>query len=60
VIRESLPGAALGATLSGAGPTVIVWARLGEEAACVNELRARFPDEQILPLAISQTGAGPT
>jgi homoserine kinase len=60
VIRESLPTAALGATLSGAGPTVIVWARLGEEAACVNELRARFPDEQILPLAISQTGAGPT
>lgn len=57
-IREQLPAAALGATLSGAGPTVIVWARLGEDAACVNELRARFPDEQVLPLAIAQTGAG--
>lgn len=59
-IRAQLPAAALGATLSGAGPTVIVWARLGEEAGCVNELRSRFPNEQVLPLAISQTGAGPT
>ena len=60
VIRESLPAAALGATLSGAGPTVIVWARLGEEAACAHELESRFPNEQVLPLTISQTGAGPT
>ncbi len=59
-IRESLPAAALGATLSGAGPTVIVWARLGQEPACVNELRSRFPNEHVLPLTISQTGAGPT
>ncbi|MDX6423548.1 MAG: homoserine kinase [Gaiellaceae bacterium] len=59
-VREHLPAAAVGATLSGAGPTVIVWARLGEEAACTNELRSRFPNEQILPLTISQTGAGPT
>ena len=60
VIRESLPAAALGATLSGAGPTVIVWARTGEEADCTNELRSRFPNEHVLPLTISQTGAGPT
>lgn len=59
-IRGQLPAAALGATLSGAGPTVIVWARPGDEAACAEELRSRFPDEQVLPLAISQTGAGPT
>jgi len=58
-VREQLPAAALGATLSGAGPTVIVWARLGEEATCVNELLSRFPNEQVLPLTISQTGAGP-
>ena len=58
-VREQLPAAAVGATLSGAGPTVIVWARLGEEAPCVNELRSRFPNEQVLPLTISQTGAGP-
>jgi homoserine kinase len=59
-IREQLPAAAVGVTLSGAGPTVIVWARLGEEAACADELRSRFPNEQVLPLTISQTGAGPT
>lgn len=59
-LRDRLPAAALGATLSGAGPTVIVWARLGEEVACTNELRSRFPNEHVLPLAISQTGAGPT
>ena len=59
-IRERLPTGALGATLSGAGPTVIVWARSGSEAACTDELRSRFPDEQVLPLTISKTGAGPT
>jgi homoserine kinase len=59
-IREQLPATAVGVTLSGAGPTVIVWARLGEEAACTNELRGRFPNEQVLPLTISQTGAGAT
>jgi homoserine kinase len=59
-VREHLPAAAVGVTLSGAGPTVIVWARLGQESACVNELRSRFPNEQVLPLTISQTGAGPT
>ena len=59
-IREQLPAAAVGATLSGAGPTVIVWSRPGEEDACADELRARFPDEQVLPLTISETGAGPT
>jgi homoserine kinase len=59
-VREQLPAAAVGATLSGAGPTVIVWARTGEEADCTNELRSRFPNEHILPLTISQTGAGPT
>ncbi len=59
-LRGKLPAAAVGATLSGAGPTVIVWARLGEEDACTNELRSRFPNEQVLPLTIAQTGAGPT
>jgi homoserine kinase len=58
-VRDHLPTAALGATLSGAGPTVIVWARPGEEAPCVSELRSRFPNEHVLPLTISQTGAGP-
>ncbi len=59
-IRERLPTAALGATLSGAGPTVIVWARKGQDVACTNELRSQFPNEHVLPLAISPTGAGLT
>jgi homoserine kinase len=56
-IRASLPDGALGATLSGAGPTVIVWARDDHAAACAAELRSRFPQEQVLPLAIAPTGA---
>jgi homoserine kinase len=59
-VRAQPPTGALGATLSGAGPSVIVWARDGQADACAEELRARFPDEQVLPLTISPTGAGPT
>jgi homoserine kinase len=59
-VRAELPADALGATLSGAGPSVIVWARNGQADACAAELRRRFPHEQILPLTISPTGAGPT
>ena len=59
-VRAQPPAGSLGATLSGAGPTVIVWARNGQADSCAAELRYRFPDEQILPLTISPTGAGPT
>ena len=57
-VRAQPPAGALGATLSGAGPSVIVWARNGQTDSCAAELRRRFPDEQILPLSISPTGAG--
>ncbi len=57
-VRSSLPETALGATLSGAGPSVIVWARTGAAAACEDELRASFPDHQVLRLAVSPRGAG--
>ena len=43
-IRADLPVGAVGATLSGSGPTVIVWAEDAE--ACATELAARFPDER--------------
>jgi len=59
-VRAQPPAGALGATLSGAGPTVIVWARNGKADTCADELRQRFPNEQVLPLTISPTGAGPT
>jgi homoserine kinase len=56
--RDNLPAEALGVTLSGSGPTVIVWAR--EEAAneCAHALGKRFPGERVVPLAVSQVGAG--
>jgi homoserine kinase len=58
-VREQLPDGALGATLSGSGPTVIVWARPESAAACAAELTERFPESDVLHLSISPTGAGP-
>jgi homoserine kinase len=57
-VRERLPEGALGATLSGSGPTVIVWARPGAENICAAELAERFPDADVLRLSISPAGAG--
>jgi homoserine kinase len=58
-IRADLPAGALGATLSGSGPTVIVWAepdRAGEVAVALAD---RFPEHEVLHLSVSPTGAGP-
>jgi homoserine kinase len=57
-IRGDLPRGALGATLSGSGPTVLVWAARGAEAGVAAELRPRFPDCRVEPLAVSAAGAG--
>jgi homoserine kinase len=54
-VREALPCGAAGATLSGSGPTVIVWA--DASGPCVDELRDRFPEHDVVPLAVSPTGA---
>jgi len=54
-IRAELPAGASGATLSGSGPTVLVWA--DDADACVAELQARYPDETVLPLPVSAEGA---
>jgi homoserine kinase len=54
-IRAELPDGARGATLSGSGPTVIVWA--DDAPACARALSARFPDHDVLPLAVSARGA---
>jgi homoserine kinase len=58
-VRGELPAGALGATLSGSGPTVIVWATGDASAACARELEKRFPGERVLPLAIASSGAEP-
>ena len=56
-VRADLPDGALGATISGSGPTVIVWARDDVAAACVAELTGRFPDVDVLSLPASPKGA---
>jgi homoserine kinase len=56
-VRASLPAGALGATLSGSGPTVVVWARPHAAAGCAQELSRRHPDVKVLELAVSPKGA---
>jgi homoserine kinase len=58
-VRESLPAGAIGATLSGSGPAVVVWARDEDAASCEAELAARFPSERVLRLRVATMGAGP-
>jgi homoserine kinase len=53
-LRAHLPDGAHGATLSGSGPTVIVWA----ERDISEELRARVPAHEVLPLGVARHGAG--
>jgi homoserine kinase len=53
-LRADLPDGALGATLSGSGPTVIVWAARDIS----DELRARYPQHEVLPLRVARSGAG--
>ena len=53
-LRAALPDGALGATLSGSGPSVIVWA----ERDISEELRARYPQHEVLALSVAQAGAG--
>lgn len=54
-VRFDSPPGARGATLSGSGPTVIVWA--DDTGACVAALRERYRDHDVLPLAVAGRGA---
>jgi homoserine kinase len=56
-VRNRLPDGALGATLSGSGPTVIVWARADAAAACADELSRRHSDVQVRTHRVSSRGA---
>jgi homoserine kinase len=58
-IRNDLPTGAVGATLSGSGPTVIVWTEPARRAEAAAELARRFPDYGVLQLPVAATGAGP-
>jgi homoserine kinase len=58
-IRGDLPGGALAVTLSGSGPSVIVWARESDADTTASELERRHPNARVLPLRASPQGAGP-
>ena len=55
-VRDELPAGAVGATISGSGPTVIVWAEEERADDCARELQARFTDATVLQLRVSATG----
>jgi pimeloyl-ACP methyl ester carboxylesterase len=52
---DDLPPGARGATLSGSGPTVIVWADRPD--TCAAALATRFPEHDVLRLAVAPRGA---
>lgn len=55
-LRADLPAGALGVTLSGSGPTVIVWA----EGDISEDVRARCPEYDVRVLRVAPNGAGLT
>jgi homoserine kinase len=56
-VRGNLPEGALGATLSGSGPTVIVWAREDGVDACETVLAATYPEATVIRFTVSTEGA---
>ncbi len=56
-IRNEPPRGYLGATLSGSGPTVIVWADKQSAGQTAADLAARFPDHEVIHLPVTTTGA---
>jgi homoserine kinase len=56
-VRAGLPDGAVGATLSGSGPSVIVWVRPDAVEACEEELARRFADASVLRFTVSTQGA---
>ncbi len=55
-IRGDLPSGALGATLSGSGPSIVVWARPDAAPECRSSLAERFGSARVLQLAVSPKG----
>jgi homoserine kinase len=56
-LRPRPPVGALGVTISGSGPTVIVWAREDEADSCRAELEARAAGARVLRLEVAVSGA---
>ncbi len=55
-IRADLPPGAAGVTISGSGPTVIVWARPERLPGCAAALEERYADATVVALAVSPKG----
>lgn len=58
-VREDPPPGSLGATLSGAGPAVVVWAEPDAAETCAEDLRRRYPEAEVRVLPVTAEGAGP-
>ena len=56
-VRAHLPAGAAGATVSGSGPTVVVWVAESHASACASELERNFPSTRVLSLTVAETGA---
>jgi homoserine kinase len=57
-LRRALPAGAVGLTLSGSGPSVVVWAEKEHALAVTAALRAQLSeDTNVLPLGIAKEGA---
>lgn len=54
-VRERLPAGAVGATLSGSGPSVLVWTT--DPTSAVADLRIRFPTHDVWHAAVTPKGA---
>ena len=53
---DPVPGQA-GVTLSGSGPSVVVWVEKRSGPGPVTDLQRRYPDARVLPLRIADQGA---
>jgi homoserine kinase len=57
-LREHAPAGTVGVTLSGSGPSVVVWADKRRAADVAEALRHSLPDDTtVLPLAVADKGA---
>ncbi|HTR33548.1 MAG TPA: hypothetical protein VMH47_06700 [Gaiellaceae bacterium] len=61
LLRDRPPADAAGLTLSGSGPSVVVWAEPGRAAAVAEELESLLPDDTtVLTLRVAREGAHTT
>jgi homoserine kinase len=56
-LRRDLPVGAGGVTLSGSGPSVVVWAVPGQTRDVAASVGQRFPEARVLPLGVAREGA---